>query len=152
LKESSGGKESGDVVGKRVTGLGDLGEWARDPDRLLRTRLFQESRMSRLLAATLLLSSLSIAHAQKGVRIASHPTGGAVEISKIRTSAYPGVMLEARCRRGVIMIESSDFRTARIPLNHGTGQMPVLGFGTLISDAVVTKSATKDAGDGISTL
>jgi alcohol dehydrogenase (NADP+) len=43
------------------------------------------------------------------------------------------------------MIESSDFRTMRIPLNHGAGQMPVLGFGTLIPDAAVTISATKDA-------
>src|ERR1700683_838844 len=43
------------------------------------------------------------------------------------------------------MIESTDFRTARIPLNHGAGHMPVLGFGTLIPDAAVTKSATKDA-------
>jgi aldehyde reductase len=43
------------------------------------------------------------------------------------------------------MIESSDFRTARIPLNHGAGQMPVLGFGTLIPEAAVTKSATRDA-------
>src|SRR5580658_2201244 len=43
------------------------------------------------------------------------------------------------------MIETSDFRTARIPLNHGTGQMPALGFGTLISDAEVTISATRGA-------
>src|SRR5579872_7280539 len=43
------------------------------------------------------------------------------------------------------MIESSDFRTARIPLNHGAGEMPALGFGTLIPDPVVTKSATHDA-------
>ena len=28
------------------------------------------------------------------------------------------------------MIESSDFGIARMPLNHGAGQMPVLGFGT----------------------
>ena len=42
------------------------------------------------------------------------------------------------------MIESSDFRTAKIPLN-GAGQMPVLGFGTLIPDAAVTISATRDA-------
>jgi alcohol dehydrogenase (NADP+) len=33
------------------------------------------------------------------------------------------------------MIESSDFRITRMPLNHGAGYMPVLGFGTLISDA-----------------
>jgi diketogulonate reductase-like aldo/keto reductase len=43
------------------------------------------------------------------------------------------------------MIESSDFRTRRISLNHGTGQMPVLGFGTLIPDAAATISATRDA-------
>jgi len=43
------------------------------------------------------------------------------------------------------MSEDSDFRTARIALNHGGGRMPVLGFGTLIPEAAVTKSATKDA-------
>ena len=45
------------------------------------------------------------------------------------------------------MIESSDFRTAKIPLHHGAGQMPVLGFGTLIPDRAVTISATRDALD-----
>jgi alcohol dehydrogenase (NADP+) len=44
-----------------------------------------------------------------------------------------------------IMIESPDFRTKRIPLNHGAGHMPVLGFGTLIPDAAVTISTTRDA-------
>ena len=43
------------------------------------------------------------------------------------------------------MIESFDFRTKRIPLNHGVGQMPVLGFGTLISDVAATISPTRDA-------
>jgi alcohol dehydrogenase (NADP+) len=43
------------------------------------------------------------------------------------------------------MSESSDFRTKRIPLNHGAGQMSVLGFGTLIPDAATTMSATRDA-------
>jgi aldehyde reductase len=43
------------------------------------------------------------------------------------------------------MIEASDFRSAKLPLNDGTGQMPVLGFGTLIPDPVVTISATKAA-------
>jgi hypothetical protein len=43
------------------------------------------------------------------------------------------------------MIESSEFRTARLPLNHGAGKMPVLGFGTLIPDAAGTISATADA-------
>src|ERR1700729_3171487 len=54
-------------------------------------------------------------------------------------------MLDARYCRGVIMIESSDLRVARMPLNHGAGHMPVLGFGTLIPDAAVTISATRDA-------
>jgi alcohol dehydrogenase (NADP+) len=48
---------------------------------------------------------------------------------------------------GAAMIESSDFRNAKIPLSHGAGQIPVLGFGTLIPDAAVTISATRDALD-----
>jgi alcohol dehydrogenase (NADP+) len=43
------------------------------------------------------------------------------------------------------MIESSDFRTTRIPLSHGAGHMPVLGFGTLIPGADATISATRAA-------
>jgi len=43
------------------------------------------------------------------------------------------------------MIESSDFRMTRIPLSHGGGQMPALGFGTLIPDPATTISATRDA-------
>ena len=43
------------------------------------------------------------------------------------------------------MIESSDFRTKRIPLHNGAGHMPVLGFGTLIPGAEATISATRDA-------
>jgi len=43
------------------------------------------------------------------------------------------------------MIESTDLQLARIPLNHGAGQIPVLGFGTLIPDPAVTISATRDA-------
>ncbi|MGA7622032.1 MAG: aldo/keto reductase [Candidatus Acidiferrales bacterium] len=43
------------------------------------------------------------------------------------------------------MIESSDLGMMRIALNHGAGQMPVLGFGTLIPDAALTISATRDA-------
>jgi aldehyde reductase len=43
------------------------------------------------------------------------------------------------------MIGSSDFRTMRMPLHNGSGQMPVLGFGTLIPDLAVTLSATRDA-------
>jgi alcohol dehydrogenase (NADP+) len=43
------------------------------------------------------------------------------------------------------MIESSDFRATKMPLNHGAGHMPALGFGTLIPDAARTISATRDA-------
>ncbi|WP_353063566.1 aldo/keto reductase [Tunturibacter psychrotolerans] len=43
------------------------------------------------------------------------------------------------------MIEPSDFRFTRIPLNHGGGRIPALGFGTLIPDPAVTLSATKEA-------
>jgi alcohol dehydrogenase (NADP+) len=43
------------------------------------------------------------------------------------------------------MIESSDLRMTRIPLSHGGGQMPALGFGTLIPDPAVTITATRDA-------
>src|ERR1700751_3418238 len=43
------------------------------------------------------------------------------------------------------MIGSSDFRLTRMPLNNGSGHMPVLGFGTLIPDPAATISATRDA-------
>lgn len=43
------------------------------------------------------------------------------------------------------MIESSDLRLKRIPLGHGAGHIPALGFGTLIPDAAVTITATRDA-------
>jgi alcohol dehydrogenase (NADP+) len=43
------------------------------------------------------------------------------------------------------VIASSDLRTMRISLNHGAGQMPALGFGTLIPDPAETKRATTDA-------
>src|SRR6202012_704352 len=43
------------------------------------------------------------------------------------------------------MIESSDLRLKRMPLNNGSGQMPALGFGTLIPDPAVTITATRDA-------
>jgi alcohol dehydrogenase (NADP+) len=43
------------------------------------------------------------------------------------------------------MVEPADLRMTRIPLNHGAGQMPALGFGTLIPDPAVTISATRGA-------
>jgi alcohol dehydrogenase (NADP+) len=49
------------------------------------------------------------------------------------------------------MIESSvshsDLRMTTMPLNNGSGHMPALGFGTLIPDSAVTKTATRDALD-----
>jgi hypothetical protein len=45
------------------------------------------------------------------------------------------------------MIESPDLRLTRMPLNNGAGHMPALGFGTLIPDAAVTITATRDALD-----
>src|SRR6202050_162866 len=43
------------------------------------------------------------------------------------------------------MVEPVDLRTTRIPLNHGGGRMPALGFGPLLRDAAVTITATRDA-------
>ena len=43
------------------------------------------------------------------------------------------------------MMESTELRMTKIPLRHGTGLMPALGFGTLIPDPAVTISATRDA-------
>ncbi len=43
------------------------------------------------------------------------------------------------------MNEPSDLRLKRMPLNSGSGHMPALGCGTLISDAAETIAATRDA-------
>jgi alcohol dehydrogenase (NADP+) len=43
------------------------------------------------------------------------------------------------------MVEPAVLRMTRIPLNHGAGRMPALGFGTLIPDPAVTISATRGA-------
>ena len=43
------------------------------------------------------------------------------------------------------MIEPSDLKMKRLPLNHSAGRMPALGFGTLIPDPAVTISATRGA-------
>jgi len=44
-----------------------------------------------------------------------------------------------------MMMEATDFRTFRMPLRHGAGEVPALGFGTLVPGAAATLSATKDA-------
>ena len=43
------------------------------------------------------------------------------------------------------MTQSAELRMTRMPLHHGRGQMPALGFGTLIPDPAVTITATRDA-------
>jgi alcohol dehydrogenase (NADP+) len=49
--------------------------------------------------------------------------------------------------QGFPMVKSADFRTMTMPLTQGAGQIPALGFGTLIADPTVTLSATRDALD-----
>lgn len=43
------------------------------------------------------------------------------------------------------MNASSDFQRKTFSLNHGGGHMPAIGFGTLIPDPAVTRSATREA-------
>ena len=43
------------------------------------------------------------------------------------------------------MIEFSGLRRTKMPLNNGSGQMPALGFGTLIPEPALTIAATRDA-------
>jgi alcohol dehydrogenase (NADP+) len=43
------------------------------------------------------------------------------------------------------MNASSDLRMKRVPLSQGAGHIPALGFGTLIPDAALTITATRDA-------
>src|ERR1700734_3859568 len=43
------------------------------------------------------------------------------------------------------MAEPDNLRYTKIALNHGSGAIPALGFGTLIPDPVATKNATKAA-------
>ena len=43
------------------------------------------------------------------------------------------------------MAAPDTLRDAKIPLTHGSGAIPALGFGTLIPDPRATKQATKAA-------
>ncbi|MBA4364256.1 MAG: dehydrogenase, partial [Pseudomonas sp.] len=40
---------------------------------------------------------------------------------------------------------NDDLRDTKFPLNHGSGAMPAVGFGTLFRDLSVTTQAVKDA-------
>lgn len=52
-----------------------------------------------------------------------------------------------QCRNTTTMIQSSDLRQTKLPLHSGGGQIPALGFGTLISDPALTMTATREALD-----
>src|SRR5262249_672690 len=54
----------------------------------------------------------------------------------------PGNFLTSK---GVKIMEHDNLRFKKLALNNGTGEIPVLGFGTLIPDPVATKNATKAA-------
>ena len=43
------------------------------------------------------------------------------------------------------MVESDNLRDTRIALNNGSGDIPALGFGTLIPDPIATRTATRAA-------
>src|SRR6202795_3613207 len=43
------------------------------------------------------------------------------------------------------MVEPDNLRYTKIALNHGSGAIPALGFGTLIPDPMATRNATKAA-------
>ncbi len=43
------------------------------------------------------------------------------------------------------MVETDNLRYTKIALNHGSGAIPALGFGTLIPDPLATRTATKSA-------
>jgi alcohol dehydrogenase (NADP+) len=49
--------------------------------------------------------------------------------------------------RGAVTIKSSDLQLIKMPLNNGSGYIPALGFGTLIPDLALTRTATRDALD-----
>src|SRR4030095_8567057 len=43
------------------------------------------------------------------------------------------------------MVPQDTLRHTRIPLAHGSGAIPAVGFGTLIADPLATRQATKTA-------
>src|SRR5271165_2912320 len=57
-------------------------------------------------------------------------------------AAYAAASLK---RRSMNMATPDTLRYTRIPLTHGSGAIPAVGFGTLIPDPLATKQATKIA-------
>jgi hypothetical protein len=47
------------------------------------------------------------------------------------------------------MTTPDTLRYTQIPLTHGSGAIPAVGFGTLIPDPLATKQATKTALDSL---
>src|SRR5277367_5334198 len=66
------------------------------------------------------------------------------------TCNAPRSLLSVRRRsvdrtRSMSMAAPDTLRHTRIPLTHGSGAIPAVGFGTLIPDPVVTEQATRTA-------
>lgn len=61
-------------------------------------------------------------------------------------SSHPVLVMTLNEKKTATPItESDDLRHTRLPLNNGSGAIPALGFGTLISDPIKTRNATKMA-------
>jgi hypothetical protein len=78
-----------------------------------------------------------------------HALNGSSGCSELRTvrgddPTLPRVELDLK-RRSTSMTAPDTLRYTKIPLAHGSGAIPALGFGTLISDPVATRQATKTA-------
>src|SRR5258707_15357484 len=63
-------------------------------------------------------------------------------VTAVRSSLHDA---DVEGARSISMAAPDSLRDARIPLTHGSGAIPALGFGTLIPDPLVTKQATKAA-------
>jgi diketogulonate reductase-like aldo/keto reductase len=74
-------------------------------------------------------------------------TGGLRTLPRMQPQQHRESARHGRETRGLSMTATDAFRHSRIALNHGSGAIPVVGFGTLIPDHVATKQATKTALD-----
>src|SRR5580693_8639613 len=63
-------------------------------------------------------------------------------VTAVRSSLHDA---DVEGARSISMAAPDSLRDARIPLTHGSGAIPALGFGTLIPDPLVTQQATKTA-------
>src|SRR5271163_3186465 len=83
---------------------------------------------------------------------AARRRGGLVEPPAQRKALGSELSKASTCRsslrsavRSMNMATPDTFRYTRIPLAHGSGAIPAVGFGTLIPDPVVTRRATQTA-------